>query len=474
MDNIAKSTTFSFGIDLRIDEEKNIHEEKNEIDMFINNQKAAATKSKNKTDLNTFNNFRRENGFSTAPIEDLTKQQLNDILCQFFMKALSRKGTLYEPDTLTGIRNSLQRVLNEKGCDFDLRSGQAFSKCREVLAARRKQLTKNGLGNRKNAARALDEDEVERLFTSNYFGSQSPVALQRTVWWFITQHFGHRARDEGRQLQFGDINVENVNGSEYLVWLTERSTKTRNGERPLGHKRPFNPKAFATGDNRCPVFFFKEFVSHRPKNMCREDSPLFLQVRYQIDPIVVKEWYLSKPLGKNSIGEFLGKARSILNNNRSTGKISNHSARKTTITNLMNNNINPLHIQQISGHKRLESLNNYNTASMQIQKKMSLAINNRPTNPQTSSLSSRPIPNDFVQQQPLINNNSFQQQFHPINNSLQQDFNPIAPIFSGAYISNCTFNINLDLPNTSTNNEKPASAPASKRRRVIFDDDDDE
>ena len=55
-----------------------------------------------------------------------------------------------------------------------------------------------------------------------------------------------------------DIKIEREfqSGNEYLVWLTERSTKTRTGERPLGHKRAFNPKAFATGTERCPVNFF--------------------------------------------------------------------------------------------------------------------------------------------------------------------------------------------------------------------------
>ena len=62
---------------------------------------------------------------------------------------------------------------------------------------------------------------------------------------------------------FGDIAIEtDEEGREYIVWLTERSTKTRTGERPLGHKRAFNPKAFATNTNRCPVQIYKDFLSH--------------------------------------------------------------------------------------------------------------------------------------------------------------------------------------------------------------------
>lgn len=370
-------------------------------------------------------------------MEDIPENELDNVLCQFFMKAKTMKGNLYEPDTLTGIRNSLQRVLVERGSKYDLREGIAFNKSRKVLSSRRKELTKMGKGNKPNAARAITAEEVDLLFKSKYFGVNNAVSLQRTVWWYLTQHFGHRARDEGRQMQFGDVKIEKdfSTGCEYLVWLTERSTKTRNGERPLGHKRSFNPKAFATGTDRCPVKIFKEYVSHRPTEMCKDDSPLFLQVCYNVEYTSNKFWYFPKPLGKNSVGQFLSKARKVLDSN-SAGKISNHSARKTTVTNLLNQDINPLHVQQITGHKKLESLNSYNTASISQQKKISDAISSG--SGQSYSIS------QTIQQQ------------------LSQKWNPVAPIFQGASINNCTFNINFG-PNLIS--------PPCKRRRVILEDD---
>ena len=36
--------------------------------------------------------------------------------------------------------------------------------------------------------------------------------------------------------------------------------------------------------------------------------------------------------------------------------VSNHSARKTCITNLLNENVNLLDVRQLSGHKKLKSL----------------------------------------------------------------------------------------------------------------------
>lgn len=129
-------------------------------------------------------------------MEDIPENELDNVLCQFFMKAKTMKGNLYEPDTLTGIRNSLQRVLVERGSKYDLREGIAFNKSRKVLSSRRKELTKMGKGNKPNAARAITAEEVDLLFKSKYFGVNNAVSLQRTVWWYLTQHFGHCDRDE--------------------------------------------------------------------------------------------------------------------------------------------------------------------------------------------------------------------------------------------------------------------------------------
>ena len=96
-------------------------------------------------------------------------------------------------------------------------------------------------------------------------------------------------------------------------------------------------------------------------------------------------WYYKRPLGKNKIGEFLSYTESILGHSTtSRSKISNHSTRKTSITALLNNNFHPppppppLHVMQLSGHKTIESLNHYNVASKDQQRKMSNILNIAP------------------------------------------------------------------------------------------------
>ena len=456
---MARSRNFDFGVEFHQEgtkqENKMMRMSEKEISEYINGQKAKATKYKEVTDLNTFTRFCRGINEQRA-LETLPAEDLDNILCQFFINAKTLKGKDYEPDTLTSIRNSLQRILTERGSNLNIREDMKFSKSQKVLASRRKHLTKLGKGNKENAARPLTTNEVDYLFQQDFFGQSNPATLQRTVWWMITQHFGHRARDEGRQLKYGDIVVQSEFGSDlkYLEWRTERSTKTRTGERPrMGHKRAFNPKAFETGDERCPVKLFNEFVSHRSQQSCAEESPLFLQVRFNIDYKTEKIWYYEKPLGKNSIGNFMKSARTILNH-PSRGKISNHSARKTTITNLLENNINPLHVQQVSGHKKLESLNQYNKASLQQQKTMSSIFSG---NKQHHAYPSKNASNEVI---PL-----------EIQQQLMQSWNPFnTAIFQGATMNNCVFNINVNAPKPRS----VSSSPCIKRRRMIIDDDSDD
>lgn len=427
-----------------------------DINTYINGQKAKTTKYKDTTSLNAFNRFCSMINES-RDITEIPVRELDNILCQFFINAKTIKGQLYEPDSLTGIRNGLQRVLEERGSKHNIREDPDFGKSRRVLASRRKELTKQGKGNKPNATRPLSTEEVQQLYKAGYFGGSSPVVLQRTVWWIITQHFGQRARDEGRQMCFGDVGIEKdlASETEYLVWYTERSTKTRNGERPMGHKRIINPKAFATGDNQCPVDIFRKFISHRPLSMRKSESPLFLQVRHNIDFHLERIWYYEKPMGKNSIGNFMKGARDILPKTR--GKVANHSARKTSLTNLLGANINPLHVQQISGHKKLESLNTYNQATLQQQKQMSDIIAGKQNRPLCTSNSSSGLLSSTSENVIPVAVEFKQNVLHP------STWNQVTPLFRGATITNCTFNINT-VPAINS------PSPVRKRKRIIIED----
>ena len=80
---------------------------------------------------------------------------------------------------------------------------------------------------------------------------------------------------------------------------------------------------------------------------------------------------MNAPLGKNSIGKFLKMAakRTGLQ-----GNVRNHAVRKTSIGGLLDADVPANYVAQLSGHKNLNSLDLYKSASLLHQRKMSLVL----------------------------------------------------------------------------------------------------
>ena len=266
-----------------------------EIEKFLQAQKSKNTQYKTKSDLNAWKKF-CESMKETRAIENIPANELDLLLSKFFISVRKQDGTEYEPCTLSGFQRSFQRHLHEKGSLINILKDNEFSKSREVLAAKRKNLVRQGKGNRPNATRELTKAEEDALFENGQFGVQDPNSLQRALWWFVSLHFGWRARDESRKLCWGDVGLANdpETDSEYLVWKSERGSKTRTGK-DGGHQRAFEPKAYASKNkSRCPVEFYKAFRSHRSEAMLDPSAPFYLAINHRRKPSD-KVWYLDRP-----------------------------------------------------------------------------------------------------------------------------------------------------------------------------------
>ena len=158
--------------------------------------------------------------------------------------------------------------------------------------------------------------------------------------------------------------------SEYLVWKPERGSKTHTGQ-DGGHQRAFEPKAYASNNkSRCPVEFYKAFRSHRPKVMLQPDALFYLAINHRLKPND-KVWYLDRPLGKNEIGKFLKDAFAAAKlDDTNKKKVSILSVKKTSVGRLLEADVQPNFVAQLSGHKNLKSLDSYHSASLKRQREI--------------------------------------------------------------------------------------------------------
>ncbi len=497
-----------------------------EIHQFVVNQKAKSTTYKDTTCTNRLHSFMKEiNPTEGRQFWELNRMELDKIICLFYMRAKKTNQNsiknggcdLYQPDTLNCFRNAWQRVLKTKKIDFNLKTDPGFERSREVLKSRRKELTKLGLGNKPNATRSLERDEVDQLYNDGHFGTHNALVLARTMWWKVSLLFGYRGRDESSKMLLGDIRLcKDKDGREYLEWGTERGSKTRTGEHTgPKNQRAFSGKAYEFNSDRCPVKIFKEFVRRRPTAAEGPKSRFFLQT-IPVDRLKGDVWYYPSGMGKNKLGSMMKGAAELLERINSSDsssisntvngtKISNHCVRKTTITSLLDNEVHPIHVCQVTGHKNSESLKHYHVASTKKRREMSNILNDNdhassrlvpssvtPSRPSVvSSVSLEPSVNlpvqspvqsfpmpmsssgivsssneqrsagilqGFSSNSAIANNNN-----NNTNNTMDQNLDSI---FRGAIMNNCTFNLQFYAA------QQPPH-PERKRRRISSSSDDD-
>lgn len=226
-----------------------------DVDGFIEEQKKRNTVKSTQRDLKNVQRWLFLNKKETRQIEFIPPNHLNDFLAELFISIRKENGLDYEPSSLETMKNSIDRYLREKNYPKSLKDRE-FEKCLRALQAKKVQLKKNGLGRKPQKCFEIDQNEEDQLFESNAFGSKTPQALQKTLFYYLGKMFGFRARDEARQLQFGDVVLKLTSDGQKYLEFHERSTKTRDGSN-LHNCRETTPKIFSmtTNSERYDTFF---------------------------------------------------------------------------------------------------------------------------------------------------------------------------------------------------------------------------
>ena len=146
----------------------------------------------------------------TDDIEALEAEDLNNHLCNFIMEANKQDGSNYPPNTLYQIIAGIQRHLKENSRPemtiLDPKNLK-FIKARQVLDARMKLLTSQGVGATKKQAQPLTEEQEDALWQKEIFGVKTPDAILNAVFWYNCKCFGLRGGDEHRSLDVDQFSI---------------------------------------------------------------------------------------------------------------------------------------------------------------------------------------------------------------------------------------------------------------------------
>ena len=217
----------------------------------------------------------------------------------------------------------------------------------------------------------ISPEQEEKLWESGAFGAHSPRALRASLWYLTTKCLGMRGRQESRQLKWGDFTRKtDDHGNDYLEF-NERTTKTRQG---LGDSRSFNPKMWGNyrKPERCPLYLYSEYARHRPYDMREPEAPFYLGINHKRGP-TASCWYQRHAMGKNTLGTIM---KDTAERAGIRGKFTNHSTRRTSISQLMSAEVPPVVVAQLSGHKNVQSIMRYSSASRAQQEGMFKVLTN--------------------------------------------------------------------------------------------------
>ena len=416
------------------------------LEAFIEEQANKNTLSKTKRDVSLLQEFMRMKG-KGEEFENIEPRELDEILCAFILAVKKKDGEEYEPTTLRSFVSSFDRYLRTKGYPTAIIEGQEFRKTRETLVAKQKELKKAGKGNKTKAARALTDEEVDVLYSKELLGLSSPESLLNTLWLNNTQHFGLRGCQEHRNMRWGDVQSQtSADGTEFLEY-TERQTKTRTGAEPKD-TRTVKPKMFSVpGSDRDPLRAFHLYAAKRPEQMNSEDSPFYLAVNLTKMANSSKPWFKASPMGVNKLNSLMKTMAQKAGLNAEN--LTNHSGRKRMIQKLNDQEVPPTHIMQISGHKNVQSLNNYSSLSEKQQRSISNILSSTTSTRRTLAIEER--------EDVSLSEN-------------QKSPRQVLSLLQGANIHGGTFNISI---NTVSQQSPNLSMHSAKRRHYVIESDSD-
>lgn len=275
-----------------------------ELDEFLQQQQNLNTKRKTTNDVKLFNSYLSTQNESRYP-ELIPPSGLSDYISGFLLSVRRKDGSEYEPTTLRSFVSSINRHLITNGYKFSLMTDVQFRRCRDVLAAKQKQLKSIGKGNKPMAADEISDDDLSVMYEKKVLGPDNPSSLIYTMWMVCTLHFGMRTGKETHDLRWGDIQLKSDDdGNEYLIYSQERQTKTRTGSNPKDVRKK-KPRAYAVPElpARDPVALYKKFRSLRPVEMLDPDSPFFLSINYNYK--IGHPWYKKMPMGINKLYQIM-------------------------------------------------------------------------------------------------------------------------------------------------------------------------
>ena len=181
--------------------------------------------------------------------------------------------------------------------------------------------------------------------------------------------FSLRGGVEMRQIKISQVK-RCTNPDRYVY--TELVSKTNSGTLKKLHVTSKVVPIFASAEagERCPVQILDLYYSKLPPQAIESDI-FFVRPLDNIPTDPTKPWYTGTPVGKHTLENKLKKMCSLAG---IEGRISNHSLRATSVTQMYESGVPEKVIQERTGHRWLEALRMYKRTNAQQHETVSKVL----------------------------------------------------------------------------------------------------
>ena len=188
---------------------------------LIAQQENENTNKKFMYDLNILLKFLREVRKEKRELEKIPPDELNAYLSEFIIAARTKTSNQYEPSSPRGILSSVDRYLTRHEYRKRLFIDAEFTRLRDALKVKQKELKKQGRGNKLNATTALPDEEIDTLLEKKKsLGNKfSTIATEHCV---AEKYHTIRSQRLHKRTKFAMGRWSDSRGKEYLVYTENK------------------------------------------------------------------------------------------------------------------------------------------------------------------------------------------------------------------------------------------------------------
>lgn len=333
-----------------------------DIEEVLDGRKSKRTKQVISGGRNAFLHFLTTIG---QTLDNVTETTVDKIMQRFLLSVRKQNGEHYKMKSFECLQYGVKSFLKSEKF-IDLADTKKYPMTDEACKAARVEIKRAGKGmvEHKNPLNATDFAKLKTYCDQQ--ANISPKGLQRKVFVDVMLHFCRRGRENLREIGKSWFQFhQDEAGNEYVTMSDELDKNHR-----ATTSRASQGRMYATGEANCPVAALKKYI------IClHPDTEVFFQYPKAVF-LSDAPSYERRPHGHNTLH---GMVRQLSQDAQLSRAYTNHCLRATVVTNLDQAGVEGRHIQGVSGHKSLSSLQHYaeNLPPVLLQK-MSRVINGAP------------------------------------------------------------------------------------------------